>query len=47
MNLSVDYVVITDADYTYPAEYVTEMIRILEENPHVGMVCGNRFNTDS
>ena len=44
MNLSVDYVVITDADYTYPAEYVTEMIRILEENPHIGMVCGNRFN---
>jgi dolichol-phosphate hexosyltransferase len=43
-DLSVDYVVITDADYTYPAEYVPEMIRILEENPDVGMVCGNRFN---
>jgi len=38
-----DYVVITDADYTYPAEYVPEMIKILEENPRVGMVCGNRF----
>ena len=38
-----DYVVLTDADYTYPAEYVPEMIRILEENPDVGMVCGNRF----
>ena len=42
--LTVDYVVITDADYTYPAEYVPEMIRILERNPDVGMVCGNRFN---
>ena len=41
---AVDYVVITDADYTYPAEYVPEMIRILEKNPDVGMVCGNRFN---
>ena len=44
MNDNVDYVVLTDADYTYPAEYLPEMIKILEENPHVGMVCGNRFN---
>ena len=43
-DLSVDYVVITDADYTYPAEHVPEMIHILEENPDVGMVCGNRFS---
>jgi dolichol-phosphate mannosyltransferase len=43
-DLAVDYVVITDADYTYPAEYVPGMIRILEEKPDVGMVCGNRFN---
>ncbi|MGA2309814.1 MAG: glycosyltransferase family 2 protein [Candidatus Bathyarchaeia archaeon] len=43
-DLNVDYVVLTDADYTYPAEYVPEMIEILEQNPHVGMVCGNRFN---
>ena len=41
----VDYVVFTDADYTYPAEFVPRMIRILEENPRVGMVCGNRFNS--
>ena len=41
---TVDYVVITDADYTYPAGYVPEMIRILEKHPEVGMVCGNRFN---
>ena len=44
VNLTADYVVITDADYTYPAEYIPEMIRILEENPDVGMVCGNRFS---
>jgi glycosyltransferase involved in cell wall biosynthesis len=40
----VNYVVLTDADYTYPAEYVPKMIEILERNPNVGMVCGNRFN---
>jgi glycosyltransferase involved in cell wall biosynthesis len=40
---TVDYVIITDADYTYPAEYVPQMIRILEKAPEVGMVCGNRF----
>jgi len=40
-----DYVVLTDADYTYPAEYLPQMIKILDENPKVGMVCGNRFNT--
>ncbi len=38
------YVVFIDADYTYPAEHIPEMIRILEENPDVGMVSGNRFN---
>ena len=41
---AVDYVVLTDADYTYPAAYIPEMIRILEKFPDVGMVCGNRFN---
>jgi len=44
VSMDVDYVVFTDADYTYPAEYLPKMIRILEENPNVGMVCGNRFN---
>ena len=43
-DLTADYIVITDADYTYPAEHVPEMIQILEENPDVGMVCGNRFS---
>jgi len=41
---TVDYVVLTDADYTYPAAYIPAMIQILERNPQVGMVCGNRFN---
>lgn len=41
---SARYVVFTDADFTYPAEYVSGMIRILEENPRIGMVTGNRFN---
>jgi glycosyltransferase involved in cell wall biosynthesis len=40
-----DYVVLTDADYTYPAGYVPYMIQLLEKNPRVGMVCGNRFNS--
>lgn len=40
------YVVLTDADFTYPAEHVPEMIRQLEENPNIGMVCGNRFTED-
>ena len=44
VDSDVHYVIFTDADYTYPAKSVPEMIRILEENPEVGMVCGNRFN---
>ena len=44
MGESVKYVVITDADYTYPVLQVPEMIQILEELPQVGMVCGNRFS---
>ncbi len=47
LDPTVDYVVITDADYTYPAESVPEMIKILQENPSVGMVCGKRFHGES
>ena len=47
IDLKTKYVVLTDADYTYPAEYVPEMIEILEKNPQVGMVCGNRFSGDT
>ena len=45
VNKDVDYVILTDADYTYPAKFIPQMIKILEENPQVGMVCGNRFNS--
>jgi dolichol-phosphate mannosyltransferase len=38
-----DYVIITDADFTYPAEYIPKMIKTLEKNLGIGMVCGNRF----
>lgn len=40
------YVVFTDADFTYPAKHIPKMIEILDENPRVGMVVGNRFNRD-
>jgi len=40
---NVDYIILTDADHTYPAEFVPVMIRVLEANPLVGMVCGNRL----
>ena len=43
LDSNVEYVVITDADFTYPADFVPEMIRILKQCPEVGMVCGNRF----
>lgn len=45
VKMDVDYVVFTDADYTYPAEFIPKMMQILDENPKVGMVCGNRFNS--
>jgi dolichol-phosphate hexosyltransferase len=38
------YVVFTDADYTYPAEFIPKMVEILEHSPNVGMVIGDRFN---
>ena len=44
VDSDVKYVVFIDADFTYPAAYLPEMIRVLEENPEVGMVTGNRFN---
>jgi glycosyltransferase involved in cell wall biosynthesis len=39
-----DYVVLIDADHTYPAEYIPRMVQVLDENQDVGMVCGDRFN---
>ncbi len=43
ISSEVRYIVFTDADYTYPAEYIPNMIEILERNPKVGMVIGDRF----
>jgi len=44
INPTTRYVVIIDADYTYPSKNVLEMIQILEKNPRLGMVTGNRFS---
>lgn len=38
------YVVFTDADYTYPAEYIPKMVSLLDTCPDVGMVIGDRFS---
>jgi len=43
-GLKVKYVALIDADFTYPAKYLPIMVKILEENPKIGMVCGNRLN---
>ena len=47
LGSDVRYVVFTDADFTYPAEYVPEMLEILDKNPAVGMVIGNRFKGEN
>jgi glycosyltransferase involved in cell wall biosynthesis len=44
-GLNVKYVAFIDADYTYPAKYLSTMIKILDEHPEIGMVCGNRLNS--
>ncbi|MCL5877804.1 MAG: glycosyltransferase family 2 protein [Candidatus Bathyarchaeota archaeon] len=43
LDSQVPYVVFTDADYTYPAGFIPRMVEVLEQNPQVGMVIGNRF----
>ncbi len=43
LDSSVRYVVFIDADFTYPARHVPEMIEVLDTNPDVGMVLGKRF----
>lgn len=40
------YVAFIDADYTYPAEFLPEMIRRLEREEGVGMVCGDRTSSE-
>lgn len=44
LNSNARYVVFIDADFTYPAEFIPEMVKIMDQNPGVGMVIGNRFN---
>ena len=44
LNDDTCYVAFTDADFTYPAKHIKEMMGVLDENPHVGMVLGNRFS---
>ena len=44
LNGDTSYVVLTDADYTYPAKHIKEMICVLDSNPEVGMVLGDRFS---
>jgi dolichol-phosphate mannosyltransferase len=44
-DIDADYIVLTDADFTYPAKHIPDMIKILEQNLEVGMVCGNRFTS--
>ncbi|MCJ7635623.1 glycosyltransferase, partial [Candidatus Bathyarchaeota archaeon] len=43
LGVNTDYVVFTDADFTYPAEYVPSMVEILKKDKSVGMVVGDRF----
>lgn len=38
------YLAIIDGDFTYPAKHIPKMIEILEKNPDIGMVTGNRFS---
>lgn len=44
LSSTVQYLVFTDGDFTYPAEYIPRMVEALEDNPTIGMVIGNRFN---
>jgi len=46
LNGDTRYVVFTDADFTYPAEYIPKMIEVLENDDEIGMVIGNRFDKE-
>jgi len=43
INSDTRYILFIDGDFTYPAEYIQPMLRILEKDHKVGMVTGNRF----
>jgi len=44
LNGDTSYIAFTDADYTYPAKHLKEMMNVLNLNPDVGMVLGDRFS---
>ena len=44
LNRDTGYIALTDADYTYPAKHLKEMINVLDLNSDVGMVLGDRFS---
>lgn len=45
VNTNTRYLVFIDADFTYPACHIPEMVKILDSDPEVGMIVGNRFNS--
>jgi dolichol-phosphate mannosyltransferase len=44
LGLDCEYLALTDADYTYPAEHVPSMVDVLRKDKSVGMVVGDRFD---
>jgi len=44
INDDTDYVAFIDADYTYPATNLKTMINIIDSNPKIGMILGDRFS---
>lgn len=44
VNGYTSYIAFIDADYTYPANHLKQMVSVLDLNSGVGMVLGNRFN---
>jgi glycosyltransferase involved in cell wall biosynthesis len=45
---SAKYVVLIDADFTYPSARIPEMVGLMESDSSIGMVSGNRFgNSES
>jgi dolichol-phosphate mannosyltransferase len=45
LNGDTSYIAFTDADYTYPARHLKEMVSVLDMHPEVGMVLGDRFSS--
>jgi len=39
-------IVLTDGDFTYPAEAIQKFVAIAENDPTIGMVAGNRFGKE-